>query len=66
MFEIFGRLWVGCWWDGNTYEDAMIKEWADEVTDAAVHYLGDRHLEGSRAIRKKSNQGLDEVVQARL
>jgi hypothetical protein len=36
----FGRLWVGCWWDSNVYEEGMIKEWVDEVAGAAKFYLG--------------------------
>jgi len=41
MMGNFGRLWVGCWWDGNSYEDKMVREWVDEVAAAAQFYLGD-------------------------
>ena len=40
MMGNFGRLWVGCWWDGNSWEGRMVKEWVDEVAAAAQFYLG--------------------------
>lgn len=48
----------------------MIREWVDEVADAAVHYLGDQHLprlassEGSPSTEKE--KGHAEGVLARL
>jgi len=45
----FGRLWIGCWWDGNVFEEEMVKEWVEEVASAANYYLGDEceHLHGN-------------------
>jgi hypothetical protein len=36
----FGRLWIYCWFDGNSYDVDLIKEWVDEVAKAAEFYLG--------------------------
>jgi hypothetical protein len=41
MMGNFSRLWIGCWWDGNTWEDKMAREWVDEVAAATLFYLGD-------------------------
>jgi len=38
----FGRLWVGCWWDGNAFDNDLVKEWVDEIAVAADFYLGER------------------------
>jgi hypothetical protein len=49
----FGRLWVWCWWDGNAYDSDLIKEWVDEVANAATFYLGEERgvavISGSKA-----------------
>lgn len=37
----FGRLWIGCWWDANAFDEDLIKNWVDEVAGAAKYYLGE-------------------------
>ena len=37
----FGKLWIGCWWDANVYDEAMVKDWVDEFAGATKYYLGD-------------------------
>lgn len=46
MLGTLDRLWVGCWWDDNCYEEALVKEFVDEFYLAALHYLADAKAYG--------------------
>jgi hypothetical protein len=41
-----GALRFFCYADINVYEEATVREWVQEVADAAVAYLGDGVLDG--------------------
>lgn len=45
-----GALSIGCWWDGNTFAEEVVKEWVGEVASAAKYYLGkdSNHAKQSR------------------
>lgn len=34
------RLSFFLYWDSNTYSDDLVREWAEEVKSATLHYLG--------------------------
>ncbi|TFK55121.1 hypothetical protein OE88DRAFT_1001759 [Heliocybe sulcata] len=38
------KLYMNVFWDGNVYDSDLVKEWLDEVKNAAVWYLGDAQL----------------------
>lgn len=38
-----GRLRMYVFYDGNVYEDVVVKEWLDEVSGAVLWYLGQTH-----------------------
>ncbi|KIJ69308.1 hypothetical protein HYDPIDRAFT_36382 [Hydnomerulius pinastri MD-312] len=40
------QLHLSVFYDGNVYEEAIVREWLDEVRDAVLWYLGQSHLEG--------------------
>ncbi|KAF8838029.1 hypothetical protein BDN67DRAFT_982819 [Paxillus ammoniavirescens] len=40
-----GQLQMSVCYDGNVYEEGIIREWLDEFKDAAVWYLGQSHAD---------------------
>ncbi|KAF8838028.1 hypothetical protein BDN67DRAFT_955732 [Paxillus ammoniavirescens] len=40
-----GRLHMSVYYDGNVYEETVVREWLDEVKDAVVWYLGQSHAD---------------------
>lgn len=55
-----GRLNMYVFYDGNVFEDGIVKEWLDEVKEAVLWYLGQTH----RAEDERATRG--EGVQAKL
>ena len=47
------------YWDSNAYSDDLVREWAEEVKAAAVHYLGQNLL-------ANENIGADIVAKTKL
>ncbi|KZT28425.1 hypothetical protein NEOLEDRAFT_1086705 [Neolentinus lepideus HHB14362 ss-1] len=37
-------LYINVFWDGNVYDSKLVKEWLEEVKNAALWYLGDAQL----------------------
>ena len=46
-----GKLMFFLYWDSNIYSDDLVREWAEEVRAAAVHYLGQSSQATSMATR---------------
>lgn len=59
-----GRLNMFVFYDGNVFEEGVVKEWLDEVREAVLWYLGRTHHRLGRA--RQSHDGSGEGVRANL
>lgn len=47
-----GSLSFCCWYDGNTFEEKLVKEWVTEIAAAAKHYLAESDGSDHRVIAR--------------